>query len=89
MKVTQYNLNGCSEIKFLSHLYMVEISASFEDFLSLIFKGFVCFFSPVGSMQSFIVIVSWFVLIVMLGHFCALEQKDQKQTNMFLNSDSR
>lgn len=65
-------------------LYMAEISASFEDFLSLIFEGFVRFFSPVGSMQSFIVIVSWFVLVVMLGDFLCTRAK-RPETNKYVS----
>lgn len=63
-------------------LYMVEISAS-EDFLSLMFEGFVCFFSPGASMQFFIVIMSWFVLTVMLEDFLCTRAK-RAETNRYV-----
>lgn len=64
-------------------LYMVEISAS-EDFFVTDVWGFCLLFSPVASMQSFIVIMSWFVLTVMLEDFLCTRAK-RPETNRYVS----
>lgn len=68
MKVTErITWLAVVQSNFYLILYMVEISISSGFFVTDIW---VCWlFCPLGSMQSFTVIVSWFVFIVMLGDF--------------------
>lgn len=69
-------------------LYVVEISAS-EDFLSLMFEGFVCFFPQWVPCSLSLSLYHDLCSQSCWKTFCALEQKDQKQTDMFLNSDPK
>lgn len=76
MKETEYSLDGCHTIKFLSHFCIWLRFPSPAKSLSLIFGGFVWLvFFLVGSVQSFTVIVSWFVLTVTLGEFLCTRAK--------------